>query len=92
MSIELHPRLVNESLRCLRELVFTLDNISNGTGITDELAKRILLKHPTLRDSDYDGRGSITHHLSAYLLQKVSFQAPPLMTGLLDYQRSTKTS
>ena len=51
-----HPKLVNESLRCLRQLVFTLDSISNGTGITDELAKRILLKYPTLRDSDYDGR------------------------------------
>ena len=50
-----HPKLVNESLRCLRQLVFTLDSISNGTGITDELAKRILLKYPTLRVSDYDG-------------------------------------
>ena len=51
-----HPKLVNESLMCLRQLVFTLDSISNGTGITDELAKRILLKYPTLRDSDYDGK------------------------------------
>ena len=52
-----HPRLVNASLRCLSQLVIRLDSISNGTGITEELAKRILLKHPTLRDSDYDGKG-----------------------------------
>jgi hypothetical protein len=54
-----------ESLKCARQLIFTLDSISQGTGISEALAKRIKGKYGTLQDADYKG-GLQTSNASLY--------------------------
>ena len=49
------PKLVIEAMRCAKQLLFTLHNISYGHGLSHELAETILDKYKLLTDTDYQG-------------------------------------
>ena len=49
------PKLVIEAMRCAKQLLFTLHNVSYGHGLSQELAEKILDKYKLLTDTDYQG-------------------------------------
>ncbi len=82
-----HPKLQLESLRCARQLIFTLDSISNGTGINEELSERIRKKFPSLSEADYKGEIlALTFVLEVFDLHRT----PLLIVGPTSYDGTSK--